>query len=146
MEIRAVEPPLGHLAILSYLYEKFGDRIEGKICKSGVDFDSMKELESILDDFQPDLIGMRTMTYFKHFFHNVVEEIRKWSATIPIIAGGPHPTISQEECLRNNDIQMISYGEGEMTWEEIVSVILENDGKFLTKEQMHKIKGIAFLE
>ena len=34
-EINAVEPPLGGRAILSYLNEKFGDRIYGEIVKTG---------------------------------------------------------------------------------------------------------------
>jgi hypothetical protein len=146
VEIRAVEPPLGHMAILSYLYEKFGDRIQGRICKSGVDFDSMEELHAVLNEFKPDLIGMRTMTYFKKFFHDVVGEIRRFSASVPIVAGGPHPTIAPEEVLRENEIQAVSIGEGELTWEELVGRILENGHKFLGAEVLHSIKGIAFLE
>lgn len=61
VEIRSVGPPLGHMAILSYL------------------------------------IGMRTMTYFK-----IIQEIR-----------GAKPQLQQEECMRANDIQLVSIGEGE---------------------------------
>lgn len=146
VEINAVEPPLGHMAILSYLNEIFGDRIEGKIYKSGVDFDSIEELKTILDEFKPDLIGVRTMSYFKKFFSYVIREIRDAGCKAPIIAGGPHPTIVPEECLRENDIQVVSIGEGEKTWEEIMSRILENDRKFLTQETLYSIKGIAFLD
>ena len=145
-EIRSVEPPLGHMAILSYLNEKFGDRVEGRIYKSGVDFDSIGELITILNEFEPDLIGMRTMSYYKQFFSYIIREIRAIGCKVPIIAGGPHPTIMPEECLRENDIQLVSIGEGEKTWGEIIKNILENDKKFLAKEMLYNIKGIAFLD
>ena len=145
-EVRAVEPPMGHMALVSYLYEKFGDQIEAKIYKSGIDFDSLEELAIILNEFNPDLIGIRTMSYYKNFFYNIVQEIRKNGYETPIIAGGPHPTIAPEKCLRENDIQLISIGEGEKTWEEIIQKILDNDKKFLTKEILYDIKGIAFLD
>ena len=146
VEIKAVEPPLGHIAIVSYLNEKFGDMIEARICKSGVDFDSVEELCSILDMFEPDLIGMRTMTYYKKFFSFIIQEIRSHGCKAPIIAGGPHPTIVPEQCLRENDIQLVSIGEGEKTWEEIIQRILNNHNKFLSKDMMYHIKGIAFLD
>lgn len=145
-EINAVEPPLGYLAILTYLNEKFGDQIEGKIYKSGVDFDSMEELHSIVKDFNPDLIGIRTMSYFKNFFADVIKEIRNIGCSAPIIAGGPHPTITPETCLRENDIQACVIGEGEFTAEEIVSKMLANNNKFLTTEELYQIEGIAFLD
>lgn len=146
IEIRAVEPPLGHMAILSYLNDKFGDRIDGKIYKAGVDFDSMEELDDIIDQFSPDVIGIRTMTYFKNFFARIVAEIRNIGCDAPIIAGGPHPTIAPESCLRENDIQICSIGEGEYTWEEIIGRILDNNNNFLSTKELYEIEGIAFLD
>lgn len=146
VEIRAVEPPLGHMAILSYLNEKFGDRIEGEIYKSGIDFDSLDELKSIIKTFKPELIGIRTMTYFKKFFSEIVKEIRRQGCEAPIIVGGPHPTIAPEACLRENDIQLVSIGEGELTWEEIVEKMLKNENKFLDKKALYDIKGVAFID
>ena len=46
-EIQAVEPPLGCMAILSYLNERYGARIYGEIIKTGVDVDTMEELRII---------------------------------------------------------------------------------------------------
>ena len=146
MEINAVEPPLGFMSILTYLNKLYGDRINGKIIKTGVEVDSFIELQTVLKDFQPDLIGIRTMTYFKDFFSEVVEEIRKFDKSIPIIAGGPHPTIVPEECLRTNDIQACVIGEGEITCADLIEQILNNDGKFLDLEQLKKIQGLAFLK
>ena len=46
------------MALQSYLNREFKDKVKGKIIKTSVDFDNYDELESIINDFQPDLIGV----------------------------------------------------------------------------------------
>ena len=71
-EIQAVEPPLGCMAILSYLNERYGARIYGEIIKTGVDVDTMEELRAYATAFKPDLLMLRTLTYYKDFFVDVI--------------------------------------------------------------------------
>ena len=106
-ELRIVEPPLGLLALLTYMNEKFQDKVEGKIIKSMIDYDSYDEFKDILKDFKPDLIGIRTMSYYKNLFSRTILEIRELFPDTPIIAGGPHPSIDYERVLRENDIQAV---------------------------------------
>ena len=56
------------MALQSYLNREFKDKVKGKIIKTSVDFDNYDELESIINDFQPDLIGVSAMTFHKNFF------------------------------------------------------------------------------
>lgn len=144
-ELRIVEPPLGMLALLTYMNEKFQDQVEGKIIKSMIDYDSFEEFVTILKDFKPDLIGMRTMSYYKHLFRDTVLQIRNHFPDTPIIAGGPHPTIAYESVLRENDIQAICIGEGEITNAELITEMIKNGNKFPSEEQLEKINGLAFL-
>jgi radical SAM superfamily enzyme YgiQ (UPF0313 family) len=146
VEINAVEPPLGFMSILTYLNKLYKGKINGRIAKTGVDAESFAEIRALLEEFQPQLIAIRTMTYFKKFFAEVVKEIRAWNQSIPIIAGGPHPTIVPSECLEENDIQACVIGEGEITCAEILGQILENGGAFPTAEQLNKIKGIVYIK
>ena len=67
-----VEAPLGLMALLTYLNQQLGSKINGKIAKAFVDFDNYQELKALLDGFKPDIIGIRTMTYYKNFFHGCV--------------------------------------------------------------------------
>ncbi len=76
VEINAVEPPLGCMSILTYLNSIFGKKIYGEIVKTGVDVDSFDEISQYVTDFHPNLIAMRTMSYFKEFFHDVVKSIK----------------------------------------------------------------------
>ena len=144
-ELRIVEPPLGMLALLTYMNEKFQDKVEGKIIKSMVDYDSYAEFIDILNAFKPDLIGIRTMSYYKNLFTDTVQHIRKYFPNTPIIAGGPHPTIDYENVLRENDIQAVVIGEGEITNEEIIKGMIENNNKYPSEDMLNKIKGLAYL-
>ena len=142
-EINAVEPPLGGMAILSYLNEKFGDRIYGEIVKTGVDVDTMEELCARVQSFRPDFLMLRTLTYYKDFFVDVVAECRKLFPDVPIVAGGPHPTIDPEDCLCRAGVDVCVIGEGEIICGDLVGQTLE-EGRFPDTEILQNIKGIAF--
>ncbi len=143
-ELRIVEAPLGGLALLTYLKHQFGERVEGYIAKSFVNFDSHEELINLVKDFKPDLIGVRTMSYYKNFFRDVIQVVRSIDNQVPIIAGGPHPTIAYEEVLEENDIQAVVLGEGELTLAEIVQAMLENDKSFPDSHVLNQIKGLVY--
>ena len=142
-ELRIVEAPLGMLALLTYMNERFGDRIDGRIMKSFVDYDSFEELQQKIEDFNPDLIGIRTMSYYKDFFRDTVAAIRKSNPRVPIIAGGPHPTSAYEEVLRETDIQAVVIGEGEITNAEILDAMLEDNMRFPAGDRLYGIAGLA---
>jgi radical SAM superfamily enzyme YgiQ (UPF0313 family) len=69
MLYRVVEQPLGMIYLLTYLKQQFGDKIDGRIYKAGNDFDSFEQLRVLLEEYKPHLIGIRTLTFFKEFFH-----------------------------------------------------------------------------
>ena len=148
-ELRIAEPPLGLMALLSYVNRELGTRINGKIVKSFIDYDSFDDLIRIISEFKPDLVGIRTLSFFKHFFADTVKAIKEYDNNVPIIAGGPHPTIDYENLLLENDIQAVVIGEGELSLTEILSEMIDNNlrgGAFVSKEQLCRIKGIVFKE
>ena len=85
------------------------------------------------------------MTFHKDFFHESIKEIRKAGYDKMIVTGGPHPTTSYEEVLKDKNIDICVLGEGEATLKEIVQKLsLKNDNKYLVYEDLTKIDGIAF--
>lgn len=142
-EIQAVEPPLGCMAILSYLNERYGARIYGEIIKTGVDVDTMEELRAYATAFKPDLLMLRTLTYYKDFFVDVIAELKKIFPDVPIVAGGPHPTIDPEDCLYRGGVNVCVIGEGELVCGELVGSMLR-DGRFPDTEELQQVKGIVF--
>ena len=67
-EYDVLEPPLGLIALQSYLNREFKEKVRGKIIKSSVDFNNYEELNNIIEKFNPDLIGVSAMTFHKDFF------------------------------------------------------------------------------
>ena len=144
-EYDVLEPPLGLIALQSYLNREFKDSIKGKIIKTSVDFDSYEELNKIIKDFKPDLIGVSAMTFHKNFFHEAIKEIRNQGFQNMIIVGGPHPTTSYEEVLSDQNIDLCVIGEGEATLADIVNrLINKKEKKVLNYDDLIAIDGIAF--
>jgi radical SAM superfamily enzyme YgiQ (UPF0313 family) len=140
-----IEAPLGLLFLMTYLKQQMGKKINGKIAKSRIDFDSYLGLKELLDQFKPDVIGIRTLTVFKKFFREAVEMMRQWGIDVPIVAGGPYGTSDYESILQEGNVDVVVIGEGEVTFCQLVSAIRENNGKLPAEEVLKEIPGIAFM-
>lgn len=145
MLYNVVEPPYGLMCLLSYLNRELGKKIQGKIAKSRIDFDNYEELFALIDEFKPDLIGIRTLTFYKDFFRNATVRMREHGVNVPIIGGGPHATCDYETILQEGSVDVVVLGEGEITFTELVEKIIENGGKLPGEKLLKKVPGIAFL-
>jgi radical SAM superfamily enzyme YgiQ (UPF0313 family) len=68
-----------------------------------------------------DLVGM---TVFSPVYFEVIgifNRIRKNDPTVPIVLGGPYVTTIGEEIFRETPADFAVYGEGEITFSEIIS-------------------------
>ncbi|MCK4258970.1 MAG: AMP-binding protein [Halanaerobiales bacterium] len=146
MLYKVTEQPLGLIYLMTYLKEKFGDQIDGWVYKSGNDFDSYAELKALIDKYQPDMIGIRTLTFFKEFFHETVSLLRQWGVEVPIITGGPYASSDYDTILKDKNVDVVTFGEGEYTLAELVEEMLKNDFKLPKADILKNIKGIAYAE
>jgi radical SAM superfamily enzyme YgiQ (UPF0313 family) len=140
-----VEVPLGLMYLMTYLTQRFGSKIKGKIAKSRIDFDNYPALKGLLEEFRPDVIGIRSLTYYKFFFHQTVAMIRQWGIDVPIIVGGPYATSGYGTILQDKLVNLVVIGEGEITFSEIIGEILKNNGKLPGEEILAEIPGLAFV-
>jgi amino acid adenylation domain-containing protein len=140
------EQPLGLMYLMTYLNRQLGDRVFGKVAKSKVDFDSDRELTTLVTDFKPDIIGVRTLTYYKDFFHKVVAKIKTLVKDVPIVTGGPYATSDFELVLQDPNFDLVVLGEGEITFTELIEKMLENGKKLPNEDQLRTISGIAFIK
>ncbi len=141
-----IEVPLGMMCILTYLQDKLGGQVEGKIIKSRIDFDSFEELKIIVEEFQPDLIGVRALSLYRDFFHKTISLLRQWGIQVPIVAGGPYASSSYTTMLSDSNIDIVVNGEGEETFYELINEILKNDRTLPDVSALKQIKGIVFVE
>lgn len=68
---------------------------------------------------------------------NFAEIIRKYNKSIPIIWGGPHPTLYPRQTLENKMVDFVIQGQGEIRLPELVECIYKK------KEQPYNIEGIG---
>jgi hypothetical protein len=141
-----VEPPMGLLYLQTYINDMFKEKVDGKIIKSKVDFDNYKELKKIIDLYKPHLIGIRTLSVYRDFFHKTVSVIRQWGIKTPIIAGGPYATSSYDKLLLDKNVDLVVIGEGERTFGHLVDEFIRNDYKMPSKEALLDIPGIAYID
>lgn len=141
-----VEEPLGLMYLLSFIDDKFKARVSGKIAKSRIDFDSFDELKALIDNVNPHLIGIRTLTFYKEFFHHTVSAIRHWGVDVPIVAGGPYASSDYKQILQDYKVDLAAIGEGEFTLAELIEKMLENNYKLPPEDVLAKIPGIAFIK
>ena len=140
-----VEPPLGLMYLLTYLNRELGTRVKGKIAKSRVDFDSFDELKQLLEEFRPQVIGIRTLTYYSRFFHEAAANIRQWGFACPIITGGPYATSDYTTILKDPHVDVVVLSEGELTFKELIDGIISNQGQLPGDEALKEIAGLAFV-
>lgn len=140
-----VDAPIGLMYLLTHLKSQLGEKVDGKILKSRIDFDSYEELKQSIEAFKPGLIGIRSLSYYKDFFHETVSRIRQWGIDVPIVTGGPYATVDWKTVLQDPNIDLAVVGEGETTFSEIVKQVLNNNGKLPGEEILKEIPGIAFV-
>jgi amino acid adenylation domain-containing protein len=140
-----VDEPLGLMKLLTQLKQAFGSRIQGRIAKSRLDFDDYDALRSLVETFKPAVIGIRSLTFYRDFFHRTVSLLRQWGIEVPIIMGGPHVTTNSAEVLQDPHIDVAVLGEGEITFVELMTKIVEGGGALPTDEVLATIPGIAFI-
>ena len=140
------EQPLGLISLLTYLRQEFGTRIDGRIYKAGVDFDSFPELRQLIVDYDPHLIGIRALTFNREFFHRTVSLIRQWGIDVPIAAGGPYATSDYDSILQDAGVDLAVLGEGEYTLADLIGHMLARGFKIPPPEILNGIPGIAYRE
>jgi amino acid adenylation domain-containing protein len=139
------EPPLGLLYLATYLNRQFGGKVSVNIAKSGVDFDSYPALKQLVEAFNPQVIGLRTLTLYRDFFHRTAALIKQWRGDIPIVTGGPYATSDYRTILQDRNIDLVVLGEGEVTFAELIGKMIAHEGKWPPLQDLEQIRGIAFI-
>ena len=146
-EYNVIEPPLGLMALMSYINSQdIANKVDNKMIKSFIDFNSNDELVELIKDYNPDVIGVRAMTFYRNFFHDAIDHVRKNGISAPIIVGGPYPTASYTEVLKDKNIDVVVIAEGEITITDILKRTLKNNKRFPDKDELKNVPGIAFLK
>ncbi|HLP61403.1 MAG TPA: condensation domain-containing protein, partial [Candidatus Deferrimicrobium sp.] len=137
--------PLGLMYLATYIHEQLGPSAAVKIIKSRIDFDNYEELEKEVLSFKPHLIGIRTLSLYKEFFHRTVSVLKHCGVTAPIITGGPYATSDYRQLLQDYNVDLAVLGEGELTAVQLVKAMINNHNRWPAEEILNTIPGLAYI-
>ena len=124
-----ISTPLGLLSIGTYL-EQFGHEV--KLYDRCID--KMK-LEKVVKAFAPDVVGVSVMS--SRALKDAVRVSKFCQKNgLTVVWGGQLPSLQIELVLRSPYVDMVSFGEGEETWAELLDCF--RDGDF------QNVKGLAY--
>ncbi len=95
-------------------------------------FDDMHILDMKVEDWTPeqcaealvalnaDVVGLSAMTYEAGCLHEVASLIKERSPKTIVVAGGPHPSVADDDVLADKNVDFVVRGEGEFTFVELL--------------------------
>ncbi|MFH1090787.1 MAG: cobalamin-dependent protein, partial [Pseudomonadota bacterium] len=128
-------PPLG-LAFVAAALERAG--VEVKVLDLVVYPYSRPQMESLLNDFQPEIVGATCVTMNFHDAVRVIEDVKSINPHIFTVLGGCHITFCARETLEQFPyLDGAVLGEGEDTVVELVRAMEQG-------VDLGHIKGLAY--
>lgn len=133
-------PPLGAMCLAAYIrkYIKIKPKPEMRIVNARVDFNSYDEMIELVQEFNPEIVCLRSLTITYEQLFKAAERVKAWNPNCVVIAGGPYPTSEPEFCAMSNYIDYVVCGEGEKTLSELITTF-ESGGS------LSQIKGLAYV-
>jgi anaerobic magnesium-protoporphyrin IX monomethyl ester cyclase len=149
-------PSLG-LAFLAGALEGAG--VETRVVDFTVFPYSKKILESILRDFQPNLVGVTSVTMTYNSAAQVIKEVKAIDKHILTVMGGPHVTFWAEGAMNSlPELDIVVIGEGEHTaidlvreagkggdWSRVKGIVYRQDSQIRTTGKREQIVDLDSL-
>ncbi|MGC9044523.1 MAG: B12-binding domain-containing radical SAM protein [Myxococcota bacterium] len=136
MKIKAITQPLGLMYLSAYIKSK-SKNYEIRIFDSRFYYDDTSELELVIKDFCPDIVGLSALTQEADGMHYIAHLVKGFNNKTITVAGGPHPTQFYDDVLSDKNIDFVIRGEGEEVFYELLERIRKN-------ENIEGIEGISY--
>jgi radical SAM superfamily enzyme YgiQ (UPF0313 family) len=101
-----------------------------------------KEIQGVLNDYQPDIVGLSVMTAKYGSALKISGLCKEYRSDCVVVWGGPHPTVQPENVLRIPSVDFVVRGEGEATLLELSQLI--NQKKHKDSSSLQKVLGLSF--
>lgn len=111
------QPPLG----LAYLAASLQAASAGEVRIIDTTFTPLQA--ALADAPEPAVVGVYVMAPYLRHAQRTVAEVRERFGDVPIVAGGPYPTVQPEEAIQRLGIRYVVRGEGERTFPELIGAL-----------------------
>lgn len=96
------------------------------------------EFRMVLSDFKPYIVGISIFTTKVAGAFRAAEIVKSLNASIPVVIGGPHPSVRAEESLRIcPHVDFAIRGEGEISFLRLIEAIEK-------QTSYHKVDGLSY--
>ncbi len=99
--------------------------------------DPIAEFQRKIDEFQPDVIALSTMTTT---FDHAVDLLKQVTHNALVIVGGVHPTIATDDCLAQGVIDIACVGEADETFPELLNLMERGEDYTHVKSMNFRLK------
>ncbi|MFC2167001.1 B12-binding domain-containing radical SAM protein [Acidobacteriota bacterium] len=137
-DLEQIIPPIGLMYIATYLNQQFKDQIQVKIINMVADKVTPQNFDVCLQDFSPDIVGLRGMNIYKGIFHQISTSVKKYNKNIRVFGGGPYATMDVNNAAKDENVDYFVMGEGEITFSRIIGKILKGQSFLDTKGMAYK--------
>lgn len=142
-------PPMGLLYLATYirnlgyevsLLDALADGFNNVICKKNTTRVGLNwpQIKNHIKKFNPDVIGISVM--FTAYYDDALllaKQIKKYNPKIKIVFGGSHISTDPKSCLKNKFVDFAIYGEGEISFENLLKA-------FLSDKNYKNINGLVY--
>jgi len=139
-EERGFNPPLGLLYLAGYLKKKKQHQVFG-LDAQAERLDYNNEFEKRIEEINPDVVGITTMTFTLIDVLKTIELVReverKINKKITIVLGGPHVHLFPQETINLRNVDFAIKGEGELPFFYLLEALEE-------RGQLSDIKGLVY--
>lgn len=132
-DIGTLYPPLG-LAYIAAVAEK---QAEVKVIDCEAMNYSFEDLKSLIKKYNPQIIGLPTYFNTLERCYHVADIAKEISKNIKVVLGGAQATLEPSKTISHKSVDFGVYGEGELTFRELLLSIKE-------KKSFSKIKGLVW--
>lgn len=82
-----------------------------------------REVKDKIDNFSPDIVGISVITAKYKSALNVARIVKETDPSVPVIVGGPHSSCLPEQTAKEEYIDVVVRGEGEITMADLLDAI-----------------------
>lgn len=123
--LSAVLKQHGHTVALAYDPGLFSKE-DNVFCSAALEkfFSREKEVIKTITESNPDLVAFSVYTSTYQWALETARQVKR-KINVPVLFGGPHPTLVPEEVIKNNQVDFLIIGEGEVAILELVRALEE---------------------
>ncbi len=118
-------PPIGLLYLASNIRATLGEHIEVRVLDMKLQQMENNAIDSILQEFQPDVVGISALNCEAYAGHALAKHIKATNPNIITVFGGPYALKNTEQILQDPNIDWVFEGAADRTLPQALMLLAQ---------------------